>query len=431
MGMGRGLLRRKASIVLLGLLVARAWAGEVSANPGSATRPSAGTASAGTASAEAASIMPLPPSDASETFPTAVMAADSAAAPAAAAASAAAPAAGPADAQNGPLPSLQGIRGEEIYSLEIPDEEIIGRYVTGMLAQRRDWLQAVLSRSNRYRTVINAELAERGLPRELRFLPAVESGFQTRAVSPMGAVGLWQLMRNTASPYGLRMDQWVDERRDFMRATEASLQKLEDNYRQFGDWYLALAAYNCGTGRLAGVAARNPGADFWTLRRKGILPRETAAFVPMFLALTRILSYPGRYGLEVSWDPSPDWACIPLEACVDLRLLSRESGVPLDVLRSSNAELNFPMTPPGSYRYVLKVPQEYEQAVKETLASATVPLMEFNIHVVKPGDTLSGMAQKYHVTVDMILQFNPRLAPRTLQIGQKVMIPMTPVRSEG
>ncbi len=151
----------------------------------------------------------------------------------------------------------------------------------------------------------------------------------------------------------------------------------------------------------------------------------------MFLAITRILSYPGRYGLDAGWDPSSDWARIPLEACVDLRLLSRESGVPLDVLASSNAELNFPMTPPASYQYVLKVPQEYEQAVKDTLAAAVVPLMEFNIHVVKSGDTLSGMAQKYHVTVDMILQFNPRLTPRALQIGSKVMIPMAPPRSEG
>ena len=394
--MGWGQVRRQASIVifLLSLLAARAWAGEVSPAPRAAAGPA----------------VPLP----SEPFQLPSP-----------------PDSSPAQSADGPLPSAQGIRGEEIYSLDIPDEDVVGRFMDTLLAQRRDWLQTVLTRSSRYRTVIQAELADMDLPRELQFLPAVESGFQTYAVSPMGAAGLWQLMRNTAGPYGLRMDQWMDERRDFMRATEASLRKLEDNYNQFGDWFIALAAYNCGTGRMAGVVARNPGADFWTMRRKALLPRETAAFVPMFLALTRILSYPGRYGLEVSWDPSPDWVRIPLEACVDLRLLSRQSGVPLDVLSSSNAELNFPLTPPASYRYVLKVPQEYEQAVKDTLDSATVPLMEFNVHVVKPGDTLSGMAQKYRVTVDMILQFNPRLAPRTLQIGTKVLIPMALPRREG
>ncbi|MGA2615949.1 MAG: transglycosylase SLT domain-containing protein [Spirochaetia bacterium] len=401
--MGRGVFRRKASIVLVLCLAAgAARAGEVTAGP---------------ASVEPLPVAPPPEPQAEAAAP----AFDASAQPGALAEA----------GSVGPLPCLQGHRGEEIYSLDIPDEEIIGKYVQGLLAQRRDWLQAVLSRSGRYRVVIAAEVAEKGLPRELRFLPAVESGFQTFAVSPRGAVGLWQLMRNTASPYGLRMDQWVDERRDFMRSTDASLQKLEDNFNQFGDWLLALAAYNCGAGRLTGIIARNPDADFWALRRKGVLPRETAAFVPMFLAITRVLSYPGRYGLEVSWDPSPDWARIPLEACVDLRLLSRQSGVPLEVLSTSNAELNFPMTPPGSYQYVLKVPQEYEQAVKETLAAATVPLMQFNIHVVKPGDTLSGMALRYHVPVDMILQFNPRLSPRALQIGSKIMIPMAPPRSEG
>jgi len=335
------------------------------------------------------------------------------------------------DGTPGPLPAVQGHAGEEIYGLDIPDEQIVDRFLAGLLAQRKDWLQAVLARSVRYRAVIAAVVTQRDLPRELRYLPAVESGFQALAVSRRGAVGLWQLMRNTASPYGLRMDQWVDERRDFMRSTEASLDKLEDNYAQFGDWYLALAAYNCGVGRLSAILARNPGADFWKLRKKRELPRETAAFVPQFLAVARILSYPGRYGLDVGWDASPGWARIPLDACVDLRMLSRQSGVPLEVLSQGNAELNFPMTPPASYQYVLKVPQDYEQAVKDTLDAATVPLVQFAIHVVKPGDTLSGMVQSYHVPLEIIMQFNPRLSPRALPVGSKVMIPITPPRSEG
>lgn len=330
-----------------------------------------------------------------------------------------------------PLPALQSHRGEEFYSLDMPDEEVIGRYADGLLAQKKDWLQGVLDRRTRYRGVIAAAVEARGMPRELALLPAVESGFQAFAVSPRGAAGLWQLMRNTASPYGLRMDQWLDERRDFWRATEASLDKLQDNYRQFGDWYLALAAYNCGAGRLSGILRRFPGSDFWTLRKKGALPRETAAFVPQFLALARILAYPGRYGLTLDWEPSPAWSRVPLSGCVDLRILARESGVPLDVLTAGNPELNFPITPPGSYRYMLKVPREYEQAVVDTLALASVPLMQFNIHVVKAGDTLSEIAQRYRISVEVIQQFNPRIVPRTLRVGARVLIPVTPPRNEG
>ncbi|HVO40627.1 MAG TPA: transglycosylase SLT domain-containing protein [Spirochaetia bacterium] len=325
----------------------------------------------------------------------------------------------------GPLPALQGHRGEELYSLDMPDEEVIGRYTAGLLAQKKDWLQGVLDRRARYRCVIAAAVEARGMPREMAFLPAVESGFQAFAVSPRGAAGLWQLMRNTASPLGLRMDQWLDERRDFWKATEASLDKLEDNDKQFGDWYLALAAYNCGAGRLSAILRRFPDSDFWTLRRRGVLPRETAAFVPQFLALARILGYPGRYGLTLDWDPSPAWSRVPLQGCVDLRILARESGVPFDVLTAGNPELNFPITPPGSYRYMLKVPQEYEQAVVDTLALASVPLMQFNIHVVKTGDTLSEIARRYRISVEVIQQFNPRIVPRALQVGTRVLIPMT------
>ncbi|MGA2976567.1 MAG: transglycosylase SLT domain-containing protein [Spirochaetia bacterium] len=332
---------------------------------------------------------------------------------------------------DGPLPPVQGHEGAELYSLAIPDEDIIGRYVDGFLAERRDWLQAVLDRSLRFRALIAGAVAERGLPRELQYLPAVESAFNERATSPRGAVGLWQLMRNTASPFGLRMDVWVDERRDPGKATDASIDKLAENHRIFGDWYLALAAYNCGVGKLSGILKRSPDSDYWGLRRKGVLPRETAAFVPQFLALSRIFSYPGRYGLRVSWDPVPGQERIPLDQCVDLRILSRAAGIPLDALASGNPELNYLVTPPGSYHYELKVPSEYRAAVEQALEGAAMPLLEFRVHVVAPGDTLSEMAQVYRVSVEMIQEFNPGLQARALRIGAKVLIPVTPSRSAG
>jgi membrane-bound lytic murein transglycosylase D len=336
-----------------------------------------------------------------------------------------------AAANNGPLPPLQGALGPELYTLTMPEEDVIERYLQGLRASQGDWLQAVFDRSLLYREVITRAIEARKLPRELRYLPAVESGFQGRARSPRGAAGLWQLMRNTASPYGLRMDQWLDERRDFWKATDASLDKLAENYGIFGDWYMALAAYNCGVGKLSAIVRRYPGNDYWALRRMGVLPRETAAFVPQFLALTRILSYPGRFGLSIGWDAAAQWERVPVDRCVDLRILSRESGVPLEVLTRGNQELNFPMTPPGSYGYQLKVPVQYVEAVRGTLAGATLPLLEFSVHVVSAGDTLFAMAKKYGVSVDLIQEFNPQLAPRTLQIGARVLVPVRPAGVSG
>lgn len=330
-----------------------------------------------------------------------------------------------------PLAPLQGHEAAEVFSIPIPDENVIDRYVDGLLATRRDWLQAVLDRSSRFRELITRELSERGLPSELRYLPALESGFQARAVSPRGAAGLWQLMRNTAAPYGLRMDLWVDERRDVRKATEASLGKLAENYAIFGDWYLALAAYNCGVGKLSAILRRNPGSDFWALRKKGVLPRETAAFVPQFLALCRILGHAGRHGLAIEWDPAPEWSVITLDRCVDLRILARASGAPLDALLSGNPELNYLVTPPPAYKYELKVPEDFEQAVTTALQGSDIPLVEFRVHVVAPGDTLSGMSVRYRVSVPLIQEFNPSLSPRALRLGARVLIPVFPPRSSG
>jgi hypothetical protein len=116
---------------------------------------------------------------------------------------------------------------------------------------------------------------------------------------------------------------------------------------------------------------------------------------------------------------------------VDLRILSEKSGVPLEVLTAGNAELNFPMTPPASYKYELKVPQEYSEPVERALAESTMPLLDFRVHLVTEGDTLSGIARKYRVGIDLIQEFNPRLAPRVLRIGAKVLVPIAPERSSG
>jgi len=346
----------------------------------------------------------------------------------------AAPAPAPATvADTDPLPALQGHEAPDVMTITVPDpdEDLIGRYVDGLLATRRQWLQQCLDRSMAFRAIISKALADKGLPRELGYLPAVESGFHERAVSPRGAAGLWQLMRNTASPYGLRMDLWVDERRDVEKATGASVDKLVQNYSIYGDWYLALAAYNCGVGKLSAILRRSPGSDFWALRRKGLLPRETASFVPQFLAIARILGHAGRYGLDLGWDPPPGWSAIAVDRPVDLRMLSRASGAPLDALLAGNPALNFMVTPPADYGYKLKVPPDFGSAVQAALDGGQMPLLEFRVHVIAEGDTLFGMSLRYGVSVALIQQFNPSINPRALHIGAKVLIPVIAPRSQG
>ncbi len=318
---------------------------------------------------------------------------------------------------------LQGHRGADLYSIVFPDEDSIDGYVQGLLASRRDWLQTVLDRSRLYRAVIAAELEARGLPRELQYLPALESGFQPKAVSPKGATGLWQLMGNTAGPFGLRMDEWIDERRDFYRATEAALAKLADGRRQFGSWEMSLAAYNAGAGRMARIAREQGTTNYWTLRARGALPRETAAFVPQFAALCRILDQPGRHGLEVSWEPAAAWERVTVPRSVDLRLLADAAGIPRETLVAGNPELLLGVTPPASYGYALKVPAEHRAAVEQALAGGTVPLMEFRVHVVKAGDTLWAISRSYGVSMELLRESNPGIKASSLRVGRRLLVP--------
>lgn len=322
------------------------------------------------------------------------------------------------------LPALQGHQGEELYTLAFPEEEVIGAFMNGLLSRKREWLQAVVERSTSYRPLIASLLEERGMPRELAFLPAVESGFNPKAVSPAGAAGLWQLMANTSVPLGLRTDDWVDERRDIWKSTEAALAKLQDDRERFGSWEMALAAYNCGAARLAAIARERRTLDYWELRRRGALPIETASFVPQFLALARILSYPGRHGLEVNWQPYPEWQRVPVDRTIDLRLLAREAGIGFEELAAGNPELVLPLTPPASYRYQLKVPVDHVEEVERALARGTLPLMEYTVHVVSQGDTLWDIAKRYRVSLELLEESNPEVNPNVLRLGSRLLVPL-------
>ena len=291
---------------------------------------------------------------------------------------------------------------DELYDLDMPAEDAVTQFMDAFLTSKRDWLEDSLRRMRTYRRSVEVQIAERRMPREFLFLPLVESAYVTRAMSWAGACGLWQIMRPTAAFYGLRMDGWLDERRDFIKSTDVSLKELDLNHRIFGDWAMALAAYNWGSGYLSALVKRTGIRDYWTLRRKGLLPRETAGFVPQLLALARIASHPGRYGLTVGWEEDTVWERIPLSRSVDLRILAEKAGVSYDLLREGNAELVYPLTPPRAYGWQLKVPSGDRKAVEAALADATAPLMEFTLHVIQAGDTLSQIAVDYGVTVDLL-----------------------------
>lgn len=326
-------------------------------------------------------------------------------------------------------PPIQGHVADPLFGVPMPwGEDHFEAIRTEYLSvDGKKWLAAIMAKAKPYLPFIEERIRFYGLPDELAFLPVIESEFSVRNVSKSGAAGLWQFMRNSISGYGMRIDDWVDERRDFMKSTDGALRKLADNYASFGDWNLAIAAYNCGDGALrqAIAKAKRDGAespDYWDLRRLRLLKAETAEYVPKFLAVSSILLYPGRNGLEQSWDEPAAWEAVAPGRPVDLKLLSEQSGLSLALLREANSELRYGVTPPGT-GYILKVPAASAAAVRAVVNDPSRTLVRYYLHTVHSGDTLSGLARRYGAPMPAIVDSNPGLKPDRIRLGQVIVVP--------
>jgi membrane-bound lytic murein transglycosylase D len=306
-------------------------------------------------------------------------------------------------------------------SIDGLDRELTRRYIaqyagTGGIA----WLNSIIRRGSPYIPFIREELERRGLPPELLYLPVIESGYNPRAISRSGAAGLWQFMKNSMRPFGMTVTELVDERMDFWKSTQGALSKLEENYRHFGDWALALAAYNAGLGGVNRVVQRTGLRDYWALCERKELRTETIHYVPKFLAAAHILSNPRRYGLDY-WPEAPDWTRIPTDRSADLEVLAELAGLDREILETANPELLRRITPASNYQ--LKVPAAAAPALLAALEQRDLKLIRHYSYTIRSGDTLSALGRHYGVGVDLIQDMNPGLRPQALRIGQVIRIP--------
>jgi membrane-bound lytic murein transglycosylase D len=313
--------------------------------------------------------------------------------------------------------------GEERYLLELPyGDPQFERFRAAYLSPGGiKWIEAVRERSLVYSSYIRGRILFHGVPEELFYLPFIESEYSPRAVSRSGAAGLWQFMRNSIGGYDIRIDDWIDERKDFMKSTDAALHKLRSNHDRFGDWLLAIAAYNCGAGAMDRAIKAGGSRDYWVLREKGFLPPETATYIPKFLAVVSVAMHAGRHGLETSWTPSVQWVRISLDRPVDISMLASLAGIPLETMKAGNPELRYGVTPPEG-RYAVKVPAAAEESVRKALASRE-QLMNVYMHMVRSGDTVSAISRHYEVPVAMVTRLNPGLDPDKIRIGQSIVVP--------
>jgi membrane-bound lytic murein transglycosylase D len=286
-----------------------------------------------------------------------------------------------------------------------------------------------LRRAGRYRAMVEGALHEEGVPQDLIYLAQAESAFQPQAVSKAGARGMWQFMSFAGRKYGLQKSWWVDERQDPQKATHAAARDLRDLYDQFGDWYLAMAAYNSGAGTIQHAIERTGYADFWELYRRNVLPKETQNYVPIILALTLISKDPARYGIEFEPEPALKADAVKPGQPIDLRLAAETIDTDLETLRSLNPEL-LRLVTPSDPEFVLRLPEgTAERFYAEIAAIPPEKWVSWRRHKVEEGETLSGIAKRYRVLPSEVADANNLSAGAPLEQGQKLIIPAA-ARSE-
>ena len=313
---------------------------------------------------------------------------------------------------------------EAAASIPIPQHRTINSAVRLFSVDMKDSIQTSLTRSARYRTLIDNALAEQKLPKGLAYLPVIESAYLPKLTSRAGAYGIWQFMPDTAREYGLRVDWWVDERADPERSTRAAAKYLKDLHRMFDDWALALAAYNCGPGRVRRTLKEAGASSFWELLDAGLLPKETRGYVPTFYATLLIASDPATYGFTLGKPYEGDGRTVDVRGPVSLAYIAEAIGVDQEVLEEMNPALRRGVVPPG--RTSVRVPAKHA----ETLAARADTLRQEDAYVkycafkLRDGDTLKNLARRIGTKPETLLAMNnlgenDRVAP-----GQSIYLPV-------
>ncbi len=308
------------------------------------------------------------------------------------------------------------------YDLPIKMNDRVKSSIVYFQTVARDAFYRYLGRKHKYESLFRETLARHGLPQDLIYLCLVESGFNPKAYSWARASGLWQFIASTGRLYGLDRDWWIDERRDPIKATDAAARFLKDLYKQFGDWELAMAAYNGGPGRVKGTIKKQGTDDFWKMR----LRRQTMDYVPLIYAAAIIAKDPERYGFtEVVYEPEMKWDEVTIDHCVSLKDAAAAVGCSVDELKEYNPELLRDYTPPGDKGYRLKLPHGSKESFAAAYESMPTPQeTSWVTHTIRKGETIGTIASKYGVSQYAILESNHLSSRATIIAGKTLIVPV-------
>ena len=310
------------------------------------------------------------------------------------------------------------------FSKAVIEHARVRHFINLFSKSNRESFVKLLARSGRYMPMIARILREEGLPEEFAYLALIESSFSPDATSPNGAAGLWQFVSGTAREYGLRIDRWVDERRDSVKSTRAAANYLKDLHEHFGKWYLATAAYNAGQGAI-GKAMQTPGAkNLWGVSEKARLSDETRNFVPKFVAASLLATNPEKYGFEdVQYEVPLDYEEVEVRGRLTLQAIAEMAETNLEVIQELNPALLRNSTPPEE-DFTVKIPTGkslvFASAYEQAKEKGTEPI-QVVAHEVRSGETLFTIARRYGQQVRFLMELNGLSSPR-LRVGQRLKV---------
>ncbi len=282
-----------------------------------------------------------------------------------------------------------------------------------------------LSRSTKYIEKMKEILTEKGLPEDLVYIPLIESGFNVNARSRAKAVGPWQFIESTAKRYGLIIDWWRDERKDPIKSTVAAAEYLKYLYKMFGDWSLALAAYNAGEGRVYRAVNRFGENDYWNLLNTTYLPNETKNYVPKYIAAITIAKQPENYGFDsIKKHESMSYAEINIPSPTDLAVIAKCAQVDVTIIKELNPELKRWSTPMNVQNYTIRIPEEKKDIFMSNFEQIpSKKRFSHDTYIVKKGDTVYKIAKKTGLSTTVLYEMNETEIFKQLKPGTQIMIP--------
>lgn len=323
--------------------------------------------------------------------------------------------------------------GKDLQAIPMDVNRLVLEWVDYFQGRGRPHMERYLSRSSRYVPMMKQILTRQGLPEDLVYIALIESGFSPSAHSSANAVGYWQFIRPTGKGYGLQMDNYVDERRDFEKATVAAADYFKGLYNLFGSWYLAIASYNVGENRIKNLVMRHHTRDFWELAVKGRLPKETINYVPKFLAARMIAKEPEKYGFtDIDYQDPLAWDDVILSQPVDLKKLAAAMKVDYVDLKDLNPAYKRAIAVIRDGRVTIRVPKGHQTNAQIAASSAVVANMkayakadddDITFYKVRRGDTLSTIARKFRTSTRRLRSINGYGARTRIIAGKKIKVP--------